>query len=61
MKCVFILGAGASREGGGPLMGDFLDKADELRRLQAEGVRESVASFDNVFNAIGFANMMFTF
>ena len=52
MKCVFILGAGASREGGGPLMGDFLDKADELRRLQAEGVQEAGTSFDNVFSAI---------
>ncbi|MDE3119445.1 MAG: hypothetical protein KGL03_10580, partial [Nitrospirota bacterium] len=52
MKCVFILGAGASREGGGPLMGDFLDKADELRRLQADGVREALPSFDNVFSVI---------
>jgi len=30
MKHVFILGAGASREAGGPLMGDFLDHAEEL-------------------------------
>lgn len=30
MKTVFILGAGASREAGGPLMFDFLDRAEEL-------------------------------
>lgn len=52
MKCVFILGAGASREAGGPLMSDFLDIADELRRVGASGVREAAESFNNVFSAI---------
>jgi hypothetical protein len=30
MKIVFVLGAGASKEAGGPLMSDFLDKAEKL-------------------------------
>src|SRR3989442_5307164 len=29
-RTVFVLGAGASREGGAPLMNDFLDVAEEL-------------------------------
>jgi hypothetical protein len=32
MKHVFILGAGASREAGGPLMSDLLDRAERLSR-----------------------------
>lgn len=31
-EIVFILGAGASVDGGVPLMGDFLDRADDLRK-----------------------------
>lgn len=47
---VFILGAGASREGGAPLMGDFLDKA---RALLASGeVGDAKESFEQVFKAI---------
>jgi hypothetical protein len=52
MKTLFILGAGASREAGGPLMKDFLDEADELRRAGASGVADARESFDNVFRAI---------
>lgn len=52
MRCLFIFGAGASREAGGPLMADFLDKADLLRRTKHEGVREALESFESVFTAI---------
>jgi hypothetical protein len=31
-EIVFILGAGASKNAGAPLMANFLDKADELRK-----------------------------
>ena len=37
MKTVFILGAGASRQAGGPLMNDFIDKAEELLLTQRAG------------------------
>jgi NAD-dependent SIR2 family protein deacetylase len=48
-EIVFILGAGASKDAGAPLMADFLDKADELRR---EGkVNQFKADFDRVFDA----------
>jgi len=46
---VFVLGAGASREAGGPLMSDFLDRAESLRDL---GGQFEKASFDLVFRAI---------
>ena len=40
-RTVFILGAGASREGGAPVMADFLDTAEELLRLgKVNAVRE---------------------
>ncbi|MFH1114193.1 MAG: hypothetical protein V1792_09755 [Pseudomonadota bacterium] len=48
---VFVLGAGASKQAGAPLMNDFLDKA---RDLLARGEVDSYApSFRNVFRAIG--------
>ena len=47
---VFILGAGASREAGGPLMADFLDTADELRRTIDLG--DDKTSFDAVFKGV---------
>lgn len=34
-RTVFILGAGASREGGGPLMGDFVEIAEALHQSNA--------------------------
>ncbi len=52
MKYVFILGAGASKEAGGPLMADFLDRAALLRRSNTEGVRAVVGAFDDVFTAM---------
>ena len=49
-EIVFILGAGASKEAGAPLMADFLDKADELRR--GGELNQFKPDFDRVFNAI---------
>jgi hypothetical protein len=49
-EIVFILGAGASKEAGAPVMADFLDKADELRREGNLG--DYKEDFDCVFNAI---------
>ncbi len=49
---VIILGAGASREAGAPLMGDFLDVAHAVRhsgRLDPA----TTLHFDRVFNTIG--------
>lgn len=48
-EIVFILGAGASKDAGAPLMADFLDRADQLRR---EGkVDQFKADFNRVFDA----------
>jgi len=52
MKTVFILGAGASRQAGAPLMSDFLDRADELIRLNVGGVVAAENAFNDVFAAI---------
>lgn len=48
---VIILGAGASREAGGPLMGDFLDIADSLWKTNSVG--DKAEFFARVFAAIG--------
>jgi hypothetical protein len=51
-QTVFILGAGASRQGGAPLMGEFLDAAD----LAFKAGRVTGADrehFDRVFKAVG--------
>src|SRR5258707_9413910 len=58
-KTVFILGAGASFEGGGPLMGNFLEVADTLRHSPRIGTYRDRAGkehayredFDRVFKA----------
>ncbi|WP_242344663.1 SIR2 family protein [Anaeromyxobacter terrae] len=47
---VFILGAGASKECGAPLMADFLDVADELRLRGKAGT--DVEHFERVFESI---------
>ena len=47
---VFILGAGASKEGGAPLMGDFLDVAHRQWRLGQAG--EDATAFQTVFKGI---------
>ena len=52
MNTVFILGAGASREAGGPLMSDFLDIAARLLRERNSDVLAVRAAFDDVFTAI---------
>lgn len=55
MKNVFILGAGASVSAGGPLMVNFLEHADLLRRNQERGVDEGIGdaleAFNDVFTA----------
>lgn len=49
-QTVFILGAGASKGAGAPVMANFLDRADDLRRTgNAEKVKPD---FDRVFDAI---------
>lgn len=48
---VFILGAGASRHCGAPLMSDFLDVASNL--LRSNAVQEKRTEFEKVFSAIG--------
>lgn len=48
---VFILGAGASRQCGAPLMSDFLDVASNL--LRSNAVQEMRVEFEKVFSAIG--------
>ena len=50
-KIVFILGAGASKHCGTPLMNNFLDEARNL--LRKGEVDEVGNSFNNVFDAIG--------
>jgi hypothetical protein len=51
MKTVFVLGAGASREAGGPLMSDFLDQAEKLLRAGLIE-KDDRPAFDDVLNAI---------
>lgn len=48
---VFILGAGASRQCGAPLMADFLDTASDL--LLSNRAEEKAPQFQRVFSAIG--------
>lgn len=49
-ETVFILGAGASKEAGAPVMSEFLDKADEIRRTSDLGIEAE--DFERVFRAI---------
>lgn len=49
-RTVFILGAGASAGAGAPVMSNFLDVAEELRRSDQLG--DDAAAFDLVFKAI---------
>lgn len=46
-RTVFILGAGASKQAGGPLMAEFLDVAENLRRSRKNEI--SAELFDLVF------------
>lgn len=48
---VFILGAGASKQAGTPLMGDFLDVAADL--LRSNRAEAKAVHFERVFKAIG--------
>ena len=49
MKTVFILGAGASRAAGGPLMHDFIEKASKIHRKNES--LWAMTSFDHVMQA----------
>jgi hypothetical protein len=49
-KTVFILGAGASVEAGGPLMSTFLDEARDL--LVSGRVKDKQGDFERVFHAL---------
>lgn len=49
MKTVFILGAGASRAAGGPLMYDFIDSATKVFRKDEAGWAHS--HFENILDA----------
>jgi NAD-dependent SIR2 family protein deacetylase len=51
VKTVFILGAGASRQAGAPLMADFLDVAKRLYRTGKTDMFEK--DFATVFDALG--------
>jgi hypothetical protein len=55
-KTVFILGAGASRQAGAPLVGDFIDKARDLYRIGSMGRREQ--DFKTFFEALADAQMI---
>ena len=50
MKTVFVLGAGASRAAGAPLMDDFLDRAQDL--LRTEPSKIDASTFQIVFEAL---------
>ncbi len=51
INTVFVLGAGASKEAGAPLMADFLDVADMLHK--SGSVADKGEHFERVFKAIG--------
>ena len=52
MHTVFILGAGASRQAGGPLMSDFFDKAEDLVRRESGRLGDAKGAFDDVLAAV---------
>ena len=56
LKTIFILGAGASRQGGAPLMADFIDKARDLFRAGNVGRHEE--AFRTFFDALGDAQVI---
>ena len=56
-KTVFILGAGASKQAGVPLMGEFLDVADSIWK-EGKITEEDKEHFERVFRAIGKLQML---
>ena len=54
-KTVFILGAGASKKAGAPLMAEFLDRARSLRSRSGS----DAVQFDKVFEAIKLLRMVY--
>lgn len=58
---VFILGAGASREAGGPLMYDFLDMAESLYLYSLKRARDPLeGDFEVVFKAISDLQLVYS-
>ncbi len=55
---VFVLGAGASRSSGAPLMGDFLDVAEDVGRRETN--RSVKAAFTTVFDAYNRLRSLFS-
>ncbi len=51
MKAVFILGAGASRHAGAPLMAGFTDETDRLYEIGDRGIQEAMDAFELVRGA----------
>jgi NAD-dependent SIR2 family protein deacetylase len=51
-EVVFIFGAGASKQAGAPLMRDFLDTAEHLKRSGRGGSDQQQAAFDLVFKGV---------
>ena len=51
-KTVIVLGAGASAAAGGPLMADFLDRAEALKRQINEPIKQVLTEFNEVFDAM---------
>src|SRR5204863_6727828 len=51
-EVVFVLGAGASKDAGAPLMAEFLDVADDLRKHSKIG-EAATSDFALVFKALG--------
>ena len=56
-KTVFILGAGASKQAGVPLMGEFLDVADAIWK-EGKITDKDKVHFERVFRAIGKLQML---
>lgn len=52
MKCVFILGAGASHQAGGPLMSNFIEMAEKLYNDPQSNLGESKRAFENIINVL---------
>ena len=57
---VFVLGAGASKEAGAPLMADFLEVADEIRARKNLIGQYTLDRFNQIFEARGSLQSIFS-